>query len=78
MRRSLGTRIDWTNLVEGEVYRCKLPALGEVLAKLIDKKSLIFEITEGRLQSQANKNKSWRPGDTFEALPGMADFWEIA
>lgn len=76
MRRSLGIRIDWTNLVEGEVYRCKLPALGEVLARLVDKKTLSFEITEGRLQSQANKKKNWRPGDTFETLPGFCDFWE--
>lgn len=76
MRRSLGSRIDWTNLVEGEVYRCKLPALGEVLAKLVDKKTLSFEITEGRLQSQSNKTKKWTRGQTFEALPGMCDFYE--
>jgi hypothetical protein len=77
MKRSLGSRIDWTMLTQGEVYRVKVPALGEVLARLIDKKKLEFEITEGKLQSQANKNKQWHVGATFEAIPGMADFWEI-
>lgn len=64
-------------LTQGEVYRVKIPALGEVLARLIEKETLEFEITEGRLQSQADKKKQWHVGDTFEAMPGMFEAWEI-
>lgn len=77
MKKSLGSRVDWSMLTQGEVYRVKIPALGEVLARLVDKGKLTFEITEGRLQSQRDKRKSWKVGQTFEAIPGMADFWEI-
>lgn len=75
MKRSIATRIDWTNLTQGEVYRVKIPALGEVLARLVNKEKLEFEITEGFLKSQA-RGKSWHVGDCFEATPGLAEFWE--
>lgn len=77
MKKTLASRVDWTMLTAGEVYRVKIPALGEVLARLADKEKLEFEITEGKLQSQRDKKKQWLPGDTFEAIPGMADFYEI-
>lgn len=77
MQKSIAQKIHYSNLQVGTVYRCRVPALGEVLARLLDKQKLEFEITEGRLQSQANKNKQWRVGDTFEAIPGIADFWEM-
>jgi hypothetical protein len=77
MRKPLGSRIDWSMLTQGEVYRVKVPALGEVLARLIDKEKLEFEITEGKLQSQANKAKQWHVGQVFEVLPGMFEAWEI-
>ena len=73
----MGSRIDWTNLEPGTVYRCRVPALGEVLAKLVNKDKLEFEIVEGRLQSQADKKKQWSKGDTFDVIPGFADFWEV-
>lgn len=77
MKRSLGTRVDWSMLTQGQVYRVKIPALGEVLARLLDKEKLEFEVTEGKLQSQADRNKRWNKGDTFTALPGFLDCWEI-
>ena len=77
MNRSLGTRIDWTMLTKGKVYRVAIPALGTVNARLLNKKSLTLEVTEGYLQSQADKKKRWNVGDKFKAIPGMADFWEI-
>jgi hypothetical protein len=77
MKRSLGSRIDWSMLTQGEVYRVAIPALGTVNARLLNKSSLLFEVTDGYLQSQADKKKRWNVRDTFEAIPGMADFWEI-
>ncbi len=78
MKKSLGSRIDYSNLEVGTVYRVKLPALGEVLARLIDKQKLEFEVVEGKLQSQADKRCVWLKGDTFDVIPGCADFWEVA
>lgn len=77
MKRTVASRIDWTMLTQGEVYRVKVPALGEVLARLLDKEKLIFEITEGKLQSQADRNKRWTKGDCFEVTPGFGEFWEV-
>lgn len=77
MKRTLGSRVDWSMLIEGQVYRVKVPALGEVLARLVDKNKLELEIIEGYLQSQADKKKRWNVGDCFEVIPGCADFWEV-
>ena len=77
MRKTQAQLIDYTNLKPGEVYRVRIPALGEVLARLIDKEQLLFEITQGKLQSQADRRKTWQRGQTFEATSGMCTFWEI-
>lgn len=77
MQRTIAQKIHYSNLQVGTVYRCRIPALGEFMGRLTDKGRLEFEITEGRLQSQTNKNKKWNKGDTFEAIPGCADFWEM-
>ena len=76
MKKSLGSRVDWSMLQAGEVYRVKMPALGEVLARLVDKEKLEFEVTEGMLKSRARGGETWKRGDTFEAIPGMFDAWE--
>lgn len=76
MKRSIATRIDYSMLSEGAIYRVRIPAMGEVLARLTNKEKLELEITEGRLQSQADKAKQWRVGNTFSAIPGIAEFWE--
>ena len=75
MNRSMGTRIALENLVVGEVYCVKVPSLGEVFAKYLDKESDRFEITAGMLKSQA-RNKTWRKGDEFTA-PFGSDFYEV-
>lgn len=75
MNKALGSPIHWSMLKEGEIYRIKMRALGEVLARLVNKEKLEFEITEGFLKSQA-RGKSWHVGDCFPATPGLAEFWE--
>jgi hypothetical protein len=72
-----GSRIDWTNLAQGAVYRVHCKPLGQVLAELVDKEKLRFRITEGRLQSQANRKKVWKVGDEFEAVTTECDFFEV-
>lgn len=75
MKKSFGSRIALENLVVGEIYCVKVPALGEVFAKYLDKTNDLFEITAGMLKSQA-RNKTWRKGEEFTA-PFGSDFYEV-
>jgi hypothetical protein len=75
VRKTQAQLIDYTNLKPGEVYRVHCP-IGQVLARLLDKQALRFEITQGTLKSEA-RQKLWKKGDEFEAIPGTFKFYEV-
>lgn len=76
MNKRLGQEIHWTNLKKGSIYRVHDPVLGQVLAKVVNPKKLMLQITEGSLKSSATGQR-WSKGDEFEAIPGVCKFYEV-